>query len=412
MRPTADPVRYVDFLAAAAVDDATLDLFLDPERPSWAKFDPVLGYRLANFLPRDGIGGCATISTFDADGARTARMYTDKPCRIATYGDSFTQCTQVSDGETWQEYLAAHLGEPVRNYGVGGYGVYQAYRRMLEVEAREDGSEYVILHIWGDDHTRSLMRCRHAAVYPVYDNSGTTFHVNFWSNIEMDLETGEFRERENLLATPEALRRMSDPEWMVESLRDDLAIEMVAYTRGWTSDVDLPRLRLLADRLGVSGDALAEPQPPRAAVEQLLDRYSYAATEWVLVRARAFLEQRGKQLLVCLIDPVRAMVELAAGKPRCDQQVVTFLQEGGFRHFDMNPVHAEDHKSFAIPFDDYMKRYLMGHYYPSGNHFFAFSLLPTLVDWLDPKPLTYASTDELLPDYQGYIGARDRNASV
>ena len=55
----------------------------------------------------------------------------DRPCRMNTYGDSFTQCHQVSDGETWQEYLAAHLGEPVRNFGVGGYGVYQAYRRML-----------------------------------------------------------------------------------------------------------------------------------------------------------------------------------------------------------------------------------------------------------------------------------------
>jgi hypothetical protein len=51
-------------------------------------------------------------------------MYADKKCRINTYGDSFTQCHQVSDGETWQEYLAAHLGEPVRNFGMGGYGAY------------------------------------------------------------------------------------------------------------------------------------------------------------------------------------------------------------------------------------------------------------------------------------------------
>ena len=29
----------------------------------------------------------------------------------------------MNDGETWQEYLAAHLREPIRNYGVGGYSV-------------------------------------------------------------------------------------------------------------------------------------------------------------------------------------------------------------------------------------------------------------------------------------------------
>ena len=32
------------------------------------------------------------------------------------------------------EYLAAHLGEPLRNFGVGGYGVYQAYRRLVREE--------------------------------------------------------------------------------------------------------------------------------------------------------------------------------------------------------------------------------------------------------------------------------------
>ena len=59
-------------------------------------------------------------------------------CRINTYGDSFTQGSQVSDGETWQEILAAHMGEPVRNWGIGGHGVYQAYRRD---ESRVEGRE-------------------------------------------------------------------------------------------------------------------------------------------------------------------------------------------------------------------------------------------------------------------------------
>ena len=31
--------------------------------------------------------------------------------------------TGGGDGKTWQEYLAAHLGEPLRNFGVGGFGV-------------------------------------------------------------------------------------------------------------------------------------------------------------------------------------------------------------------------------------------------------------------------------------------------
>jgi len=37
-------------------------------------------------------------------------------------GDSFTHCDQVSDGETWQEFLASHIREPVKNFGVGEPG--------------------------------------------------------------------------------------------------------------------------------------------------------------------------------------------------------------------------------------------------------------------------------------------------
>ena len=37
--------------------------------------------------------------------------------------------------------MAATLGEPVRNFGVGGFSVYQAYRRMLREEE--------VVHLWG-----------------------------------------------------------------------------------------------------------------------------------------------------------------------------------------------------------------------------------------------------------------------
>ncbi len=45
---------------------------------------------------------------------------------IATYGDSFTYCSQVRDDQTWQTFLAEKLGTNVLNFGVGGYGTDQA----------------------------------------------------------------------------------------------------------------------------------------------------------------------------------------------------------------------------------------------------------------------------------------------
>ena len=175
---------YKQYLHASAVPKEVLDVFLDSSQPSWAKFDPELGYTLGSSMPRDGMDGSSTISTSQENGARTARMYVDRKCRINTYGNSFTQCHQVSDGETWQEYLAAHLGEPVRNFGMGGYGVYQAYRRMVRTEQTDDSADYVLLYIWGDDHSRSIMRCRYAAIYPWWDSrGGLSFHNTLWREI-------------------------------------------------------------------------------------------------------------------------------------------------------------------------------------------------------------------------------------
>ena len=101
----------------------------------------------------------------------------------------------IDDGETWQEYLAAHLGEPIRNFGVGGFGVYQAYRRLLRTEQTEDGAEYLILYVWGDDHFRSVMRCRHAVIYPFWDHEEdfvfTTTFVQYRDGSRLRLSCGE-----------------------------------------------------------------------------------------------------------------------------------------------------------------------------------------------------------------------------
>ena len=61
------------------------------------------------------------------------------------------------EAPTWARF------DPIRNFGMGGFGVYQAYRRLVRTELGDDGAEYVILYIWGDDHCRSIMRCRHTA---------------------------------------------------------------------------------------------------------------------------------------------------------------------------------------------------------------------------------------------------------
>jgi hypothetical protein len=117
-------------LYTAAYQPQEIDRFLNPKKPTILQFDPELGYLHNNHCMKDGMDGNRTSGTYAPHGRhRSLVNYAKEPCRINTYGDSYTQCAQVSDGETWQETLAAHFREPIRNYGVGGYGVYQAYRR-------------------------------------------------------------------------------------------------------------------------------------------------------------------------------------------------------------------------------------------------------------------------------------------
>ena len=400
-----DKLSFEQYLRESAVSKEVIEKFL--RGPSWAQFDPELGYILGNYLPADGIDGSSTISTVQSSGARTSFMYAGRRCRINTYGDSFTQCHQVSDGETWQEYLAGHLGEPVRNFGMGGYGVYQAYRRMLREERKTHGSEYLIFYIWGDDHIRSLLRCRHAITYRTWNHdSGRAFHGNFWPNVEMDLKTGLFVEKESLLPTSSALYSMTDPQFMVDRLKDDLALQLYAFKRGYIQALDREAIDKLAARLNYTVDWSKEASLPSQAGE-LLDRYSLRATRFILEKAREFAQQNGKKLLVVLFDPGRAMLEIRQNGVRYDQEIVDFLAKEKFNYFDMNEVHLRDYKNYSLPFDEYRKLYFIGHYNPRGNHFFAYSIKDTVIGWLDPKPVTYRKPNAEAVDMKGYL-AEDR----
>jgi len=397
---TPGTVTFQEFLRESAVPREVIERFL--RGPSWARFDPELGYVLGNYLPSDGIDGSATISTIQTTGARTSFMYAGRKCRINTYGDSFTQCHQVSDGETWQEYLAGHLGEPIRNFGMGGFGVYQAYRRMLREERTDRRAEYLIFYLWGDDHIRSLLRCRHALINRAWNHQGgSMFHGNFWAHLEMDLETGHLVEKENLLSTPAALYQMTDPQFMVDHLKDDLALELFAFRLGYIRDVDRQRVSRLAACLNYPLDWSRE-SALNQQMGQLLDLYSLRATRFILGRAQEFSRQNGKKLLVILFDPYRAMAEMQKSGTRYDQEIVDYLQKEKCDYFDMNEVHLRDFKKYNLTFDEYMKEYFIGHYSPRGNHFFAYAMKDTLVKWLDPKPLTYRKPNPESIDFRSY----------
>jgi hypothetical protein len=74
--------------------------------------------------------------------------------------------------------------------------------------------------------------------------------------------------------------------------------------------------------------------------------------------------------------------------------------------FDMNEIQLRDYRQSSKPYDEYRKQFFIGHYNPRGNHFFAYSIKDRVVEWLDPKPITYRKSDPHAVDFEGYLPGR------
>ncbi|MBZ0166773.1 MAG: SGNH/GDSL hydrolase family protein [Candidatus Omnitrophica bacterium] len=76
--------------------------------------------------------------------------------RIGTFGDSFVHCDEVTNDQTWQEHLN-RLDPQVEtmNFGVGGYGMDQAYLRYLQ-DGRKFKPDIVLIGFMTENPTRNM----------------------------------------------------------------------------------------------------------------------------------------------------------------------------------------------------------------------------------------------------------------
>jgi hypothetical protein len=158
------------FLVEARAPATVLDLFVadlapraiaDADRYVEESFDPDLGW---TFKPGRTIehvtSGMPWALTVARDGSRAGPGNRGREW-VRTYGDSFTAGDEVDDDQTWQTYLAEAGGAAVRNFGVSGYGPYQALLRFVKhTEARET-SPVTVFGVYEDGIRR--VRSRHRA---------------------------------------------------------------------------------------------------------------------------------------------------------------------------------------------------------------------------------------------------------
>lgn len=387
-----------EFLIDIKCEKENIDLFLDENQPNWAKFDFELGYLLKNSSMKDGIDNSYTISTYNKDGQRTQINYKEKCSRINTYGNSFTQCHQVSDGETWQEYLAAHLGEPIRNFGIGGYGVFQAYKRMLRHENNSlQQAENIILNIFSDDHFRSIDKWRWIRIEDfrkeIKNIDPLYFHANPWNYLRMNPSTLEFEEHNSICPTPESLYRLCDIEFLTEHFAKDIVVHLEQAKHGFEFDKNI--LIENAQLLGVNYDFTSKEASAKTAC-LIHNIYALKSTQFLIKKTVKFCEEQNKKLLIVLSHAHCDLYNGIMGLDRFDNSLLQFLKD--YNYIDLIDSHKRDFEQFNIDVREYLKRYYIngsGHYSPMGNHFCAFELKNRLVEMLEPKPITYIKDGRL-----------------
>ena len=130
--------------------------------------DPELGWkRMPN---RQSTAPDGWTMSSDALGARLIPEQVG-PVWLSTYGDSFTECVEVNDDQTWQAYLVAERGGQVRNYGVSGFGPDQALLYLEQNLAAGLVTPIVFLAMIEENLDRGLNTFRPFYTWPDVDFS-------------------------------------------------------------------------------------------------------------------------------------------------------------------------------------------------------------------------------------------------
>ena len=377
-----------------------IEAVLDPQKTSWCSFDAEIGYVPRSVVLHDGMDFCRTTYTYEPTGQRKMVNYADQPCRINTYGDSFTQSQQVSDDESWQERLAAHIGEPIRNFGIGGHSVFTAYKRLMRIEAGECSAEYLLLTIYDDDHVRNLDASRWIRTqWNDRDRPrerAWPLHGLPWVHLRYDLSKGSFVEVPGLCRTGDDLRKLCDPQHFYQTFQDDQIVRLFALEKGGEARFD--DLEAVAEALSIKVN-LRDNAKRMAEAAKLRRMYGFKSSEYVLDTLSAWAEKSHKKLIVPLAYSEGQVINFLNGGDRFDASFIDYLERKKIIWFDSLQKHKQDYADFGITPEKYIDRLyikpaaaaVFGHYNPLGNAFFAFALKDDLVGWLEPKPPAYRS---------------------
>jgi hypothetical protein len=182
---------------------------------------------------------------------------------------------------------------------------------------------------------------------------------------------------------------------VMELFADDLITQIwVAQIPG--TDVDTRQMKSMADALGLKVNLDDKDERPKSATT-LFNALAWKASILIIKKLKKFVDEKNKKLLVLLSYPESEVEDACKGISRDDPSYMDWhpahfraaLDELGVKYVDSLPKHLEDFAEYRLTPNAYKHRYYIGHYNPKGNQLFAFAIKDALVNWLEPKPVTY-----------------------
>ena len=381
-----------DFLSGLLYTRQEVDDYFADRAFPFSKHSPEFGWLLRDAYFQDGVNDSISVYHFaKPDGERIMSNYADMPCKINTYGNSFTQCHQVSDHETWQEVLAAHLQEPVKNFGIGGWGVYQAYLRMLKEEQRTPAN-YIIFNIYSDDHYRNLDAWRNIRV-----NKHVRFIEPPLPFMKVDLKNRTYTEHPNPTPRHEDFYKLCDLDETFEIFKDDFVARIrIAHNKAEERNeaLDYKDIHALTQTHGIetSLDSNATMSKVVSAYHQECALFS---TERIIDKIEKFAAENHKKVLYVLSYPAGYIAQAHEENRRWDQSIIDFINSKNLPLVDLGQAHFDEFNQFSISLKDYLEKYFIGHYNPLGNMFCAQAIQVKLAEMMDPKPVPYNTDTKL-----------------
>lgn len=319
----------------------------------------------------------------NAAGMRDNRGYTREPnpdtLRISAFGDSFTYGSDVPLGQNWAKRISAiapHI--EILNYGVGAYGLDQAYLRY-----RRDGTEYhpniVLIGYMTENSARDVNVFRAFYGFPDFIFSKPRFKLD----------------NDTLVLLPNPLRTLADyrrlrdnPETVLPELGRNDNHFVDAYSAGpfdFSPSVRLGKLVIASIR-----------NQPRAPILTADGRYE-TRSEAYEVTLRIFdafyrkAVEDGALPIIVVFPDLNDQMRSRAGQPRRYDPMLQYFRSRGYRFVDVLGAFKPVESRYTI--NDLSVKY--GHFSVLGNDLVARYILERLTAWDLDQPLKAKSAASL-----------------